>query len=423
MKSLLLSSEMTSRVSRKSLFYIYKRSCKISFVSIMKKAIFTFLILILTSQAGFSQWKLCSNGLNDTMAVESIAARDSNVFIGTEWSGIYKSADYGSIWVLSGLLSKIYALSFNGDNIFAGLSMCGLYVSTDNGISWTWEGFSSVIAFANSDNYFFMADAGDLYVSDDSGQSWSRKTFESYGDGYITSITAYGNNIINGMVSYFGPGGVSISTNNGVSWSRNGIADTSFERVDDQIHAVIKGNEYIFAGGSKGVHASTDDGHHWTQKNSGLTSLNVKSLLYWKGYVFAGTAGGGVFLSSDNGDNWMPVNSGLTNLNVNVLGYNEQSFFARPDGGLFRTGINDLVDVQEHITQLHIPIFPNPARDFINTAAYLGGQYQIYDLLGSCFQTGLIDSENINVASLPAGFYTIRFFKEGKQVVEKMMKE
>ena len=68
-------------------------------------------------------------------------------------------------------------------------------------------------------------------------------------------------------------------------------------------------------------------------------------------------------------------------------------------------------------------IFPNPARDFINTAAYFGWQYQIYDLLGSCVQKGLIDSENINVASLPTGFYTIRFFKEGKQVIEKMMKE
>ena len=69
------------------------------------------------------------------------------------------------------------------------------------------------------------------------------------------------------------------------------------------------------------------------------------------------------------------------------------------------------------------PIFPNPARDFINTAAYFGWQYQIYDLLGSCMQSGIIDAGNISVAPLPAGFYTVRFFKEGKQVVEKMMKE
>jgi len=32
----------------------------------------------------------------------------------------------------------------------------------------------------------------------------------------------------------------------------------------------------------------------------------------------------------------------------------------------------------------------------------------------------MIDAENINVATLPTGFYTIRFFKEGKQVVEKL---
>ncbi len=87
------------------------------------------------------------------------------------------------------------------------------------------------------------------------------------------------------------------------------------------------------------------------------------------------------------------------------------------EGGVI-LGVNN-----ESIKEKHTSFYPNPARDFINTTAYLGWQYQIYDLLGSCVQTGLIDSENINVASLPAGFYTIRFFKEGKQVVQKMMKE
>ncbi len=85
--------------------------------------------------------------------------------------------------------------------------------------------------------------------------------------------------------------------------------------------------------------------------------------------------------------------------------------------------INNTTSVLEDPKWQPISIFPNPTRDFINTAAYLGWQYQIYDLLGSCVQSGMIDAENINVASLPTGFYTVRFFKEGKQVVEKLMKE
>jgi len=104
---------------------------------------------------------------------------------------------------------------------------------------------------------------------------------------------------------------------------------------------------------------------------------------------------------------------------LNVIGYRiggeEWGDISIPD--TTKLGIND------PIVDNYNPIFPNPTRDFINTAAYLGWQYQIYDLLGSCVQSGMIDAENINVASLPTGFYTVRFFKEGKQVVEKLMKE
>ena len=104
---------------------------------------------------------------------------------------------------------------------------------------------------------------------------------------------------------------------------------------------------------------------------------------------------------------------------LNVIGYRmggeEWGDISIPD--TTKLGVND------PIVDNYNPIFPNPTRDFINTAAYFGWQYQIYDLLGSCVQSGMIETENINVAALPTGFYTVRFFKEGKQVVEKLMKE
>jgi len=74
-------------------------------------------------------------------------------------------------------------------------------------------------------------------------------------------------------------------------------------------------------------------------------------------------------------------------------------------------------------------IFPNPARDYIYINSSLidgaGGvwQYQIYDILGNCVQSGAIESDKININQLSSGFYTVRFFNGGKQVVEKMMKE
>ena len=103
---------------------------------------------------------------------------------------------------------------------------------------------------------------------------------------------------------------------------------------------------------------------------------------------------------------------------INVVGYR----ISCETWGDINTDFTEL-SVKNDKEDNNNPIFPNPTRDFINTAAYLGWQYQIYDLLGSCVQSGMIDAENISVASLPTGFYTVRFFKEGKQVVEKLMKE
>ena len=77
----------------------------------------------------------------------------------------------------------------------------------------------------------------------------------------------------------------------------------------------------------------------------------------------------------------------------------------------------------------HPDLYPNPAGDYIYINSPLiegvggGWQYQIYDILGNCVQSGMIESNKINISQLSSGFYTVRFFNGGKQVVEKMMKE
>jgi hypothetical protein len=76
-----------------------------------------------------------------------------------------------------------------------------------------------------------------------------------------------------------------------------------------------------------------------------------------------------------------------------------------------------------------ISIYPNPASDYIYINSPLiegaGGawQYHIYDILGNCVQNGIIESNKINISKLSSGFYTVRFFNGGKQLVEKMIRE
>lgn len=90
-------------------------------------------------------------------------------------------------------------------------------------------------------------------------------------------------------------------------------------------------------------------------------------------------------------------------------------------------GVNLGVDNDSLVSQPQL--YPNPASDYVYINSSLidgvGGvwQYQIYDILGNCVQDGMIESDKINISQLSAGFYTVRFFNGGKQVVEKLMKE
>ena len=88
----------------------------------------------------------------------------------------------------------------------------------------------------------------------------------------------------------------------------------------------------------------------------------------------------------------------------------------------FAIGTRSSVEDQD-ITQSSELIYPNPAQDFVNAPSYLGWEYRIFDLIGNCVQSGTVESDKININGLSAGFYTVRFFKDGKQAVEKLVKE
>ncbi len=84
----------------------------------------------------------------------------------------------------------------------------------------------------------------------------------------------------------------------------------------------------VYAGTWGSVLKSTNGGENWTAMNTGLTSINVNSLVNvyalaidpnTPATVYAGTYGGGVFKSTNGGENWTTMNTGLTSINVFAL--------------------------------------------------------------------------------------------------------
>lgn len=113
--------------------------------------------------------------------VRCVTAVDSNVFVGTNGSGVYMSTNLGSTWtaVNTGLAStNIRAIEAKGTSLFAGGQIgTGVYRSTNLGASWTLLGggltSGSYRGFAHDDRMIVAGSfGGGVFYSVDNGDHW-----------------------------------------------------------------------------------------------------------------------------------------------------------------------------------------------------------------------------------------------------------
>jgi len=205
----------------------------------------------------------------------------NNIFAGTEPDGVYLSTDNGTSWTQTALTTgAVYALAVLGNNIFAGNGYNGIYLSTNNGVNWTQTALNDqlVWSLATLGNNIFAATYTGVYLSTNNGTSWTNTGLNTQ---YPISLATLGNNIFVGSAGY----GVYLSTNNGTNWTQTALTTNSV------ISLAVSGNN-IFAGtgGTNGVYLSTNNGASWIQKNQGFNVVpGVWALLIANNYIFAGT--------------------------------------------------------------------------------------------------------------------------------------
>jgi len=339
--------------------------------------------------AGY-KWLKVNFSQNDTdeVGVNVVVGNENIICVGS-YEGLYISRDFMQTWeqYLTGL--DVYSIVVKDNMIFAGTDGDGLYVSTDNGVSWAQNGFQNLA----------------VYLLDIIGNNIFAATMTGGDDNPI--VDAY------------------LSTDNGTNWKHLDLSSSIIYNFRNM------GNDIYVACFENGIYRSTDNGETWETVNS--PAQLVISLAITGNNIFAGT-NDGVFLSTDYGENWkyiglMPPPDAMDDYLVYCLVIDGEDIFAA-NGGAFRAKISDLItDVKDNAPTSDISIYPNPASEYIYISSTLidgaGGvwQYQIYDILGNCVQNGTIESNKINISQLSSGFYTVRFFSAGKQVVEKLMKE
>lgn len=94
------------------------------------------------------------------------------------------------------------------------------------------------------------------------------------------------------------------------------------------------------------MYKSDNEGAVWLPADSGLTFIQITSMVSNWTSIFCGSVGGGIFISNDNGSSWNPVNSGLEStlgsgvVDIYSLTVYNNTVYAGTSEGLFSTTNN-----------------------------------------------------------------------------------
>ena len=395
----------------------------------MKKIFITLVLLSIYGISANAQWQKtsCPSG-GETLC---LAVNDSNIFAGTQDSGIYRSSNYGKTWVKidTGLKhSAISSLAIKDSIVFAGTQDSGMFMSSNYGNTWallnnglpTTNNFTAIAI--NDTNIFAAIYGKGIYMSSNNGQNWAAIN-NGLGNKLVMSLFAYGDTLFTG--TELGP--TFWSLNNGINWdTMNTGIPTSYTVVS----FAVSGNN-IYAGTSYGmVYRSSNFGNSWD--TTGLLSHNIlNAIVPFGDTIYAGTWNDGVLVSDSLGVTWTSYNIGLTDTTIKALARSGKYMFAGTDsGGVWEMsipilGINELKNNENHIL-----IYPNPVTSIItidvgNLQSKIN-DLKIYDVVGNLIlekRINYYNKTNINVSTFPSGVYIIEAMTEKGMVVSKFVKE
>ena len=283
-------------------------------------------------------WDAVNSGLPGTK-VTSFIISGSNIYAGTIGNGVYLSTNNGTNWVPvnSGLINPtIHGLAASGANIFAGTQDGGVFLSTNSGGNW----IAVNTGFPNTDVYslcvegntvFAGTEGGGVYSSSDNGNYWGEAN-SGLTHPYISSFARSSTSLFVGTSG----GGVFRSNDNGATWNS---ANSGIPAAQSYINTIAINEPKIFVGTNNGIFLSTDEGTNWNW--TGLSNLNVLSVVIIGENIFAATPNNGVFRSTNSRINWTNVNNGLTNIHMLSLAVSGGNIFAGTyyGGGVYSGGI------------------------------------------------------------------------------------
>jgi photosystem II stability/assembly factor-like uncharacterized protein len=187
---------------------------------------------------------------------------------------------------------------------------------------------AKIRTFALSGSKLFTGTSGGVFSSTDNGKSWSRSGLI---DTSVTSIITVGSTLFAGTYG----DGIFRSTNDGASWTP---VDSGLGTANSYVTALGSSASNIYAGFDNGVFLSTDYGNSWKSVGFSLPNSQtpeIKALAIGGKYIFAGISQNGLYLSTNSGRNWKSVSTAMANSTVRALLMKGSTIYAGTDSDIF----------------------------------------------------------------------------------------
>ena len=222
---------------------------------------------VLRSTDDGMSWNSYPDNLPQMTLITCQTADGSNLFVGTNGSGIFFSSDSGISWssrntgMTGPYTSYITMIAVNGSDLYVG-TLHDLFLSTDTGKSWVPvdSGFVTkdtslnidAFAFGASDsNLFVMTNWRGLFRSTKQGASWIQASNSNLLNQYMDAFAMSGGNLFAGSQPDQGgfPTGVFLSSDNGANWIEvnSGLMDTA------DVAGLMVFGPYLYAATNGGV--------------------------------------------------------------------------------------------------------------------------------------------------------------------------
>jgi len=307
---------------------------------------------------GATTWSEANNGISSHLITDLVLdnINPSLQYASTLGSGVLRTTDAGATWVYAntGISDlKTLAIALDGSNVYVGTEFSGNYKSSNAGDNWVAAGglgdysVTHLIDDSSSSDLLFAATAAGINITTNGATLWTpiNDDISLQHDIRINTLAVDPANASNRRIYIStASSGIFYSPINNISWT-----NISIGLNNEFVYAIAvdPSNPDILYAGSRGsgIFKSLDRGASWIAINNGLKNdaldkdvVHVNAITISPNnanLIYIGTENRGVYRSSNGGATWSEANTSLDNLNVQVLKINPDTdtLYAGTKGG------------------------------------------------------------------------------------------